>query len=139
MKHDRGAAVELTGFVDRECTVAGGLPLGGLVFAGPAGDEGDPVGNHERRVKTDAELTNQGCQDVGRLFLPQTLQQFPRSGLRDGSDIGDYLVAAHADAVVLDRQCPLFRVAFDPDLELVFGADQLGLAERFESKPIQRV
>src|SRR5207249_622601 len=67
------------------------------------------------------------------------LEQLARAGFRDGSDVGDNLIAAHTDAVVADHQRPGCGITLDPNLELLIRPDEIGPAQRLEPKPVERV
>ena len=87
---------------DRELALAVGGPHPGLVAAGPPGQHVDPLGHHEGRVEADAELADQLGASVALARL-DPLHEGAGSRAGDGAEILDQLVAAHADAVVVDR------------------------------------
>ena len=95
--------------------------------AGLAGDQRDPVGDHEAGVEADAELADQ----LGRRLLRRPpasrawrslRQHLGGAGLGDRADEVDDLVAAHPDAVVADGQGALGRVGLEGDVQ-VGGVD----------------
>ena len=51
----------------------------------------------------------------------------------------DHFLAAHADAVVVNRHRFRLGIGFDDDLETVVFADQLRIAQRFKSKPVDGI
>ena len=72
-----------------------------IAQAGAAGDQGDLVGDDERRVETDSELADQLA--VLGLVAGQVLEELARTRAGDGADRLAHLLAAHTDAVVADR------------------------------------
>ena len=108
---------------DREGALAVGRPAPGLVAAGAAGDHLDLVGDHERRIEADAELADQGGAFAGLVRL-EPLHEGLGAGARDGAERLDHLVAAHADAVVLDRERAGVGVDADGDARLGVVAEQ---------------
>ena len=71
--------------------------------SGAARDHVDPVRHHEGRIEADAELADQRGA-LGRLGGLDPLHEGLGAGARDGAERLDHLVAAHADAVVLDGE-----------------------------------
>src|SRR5437867_5210219 len=139
MQGDRCATIEFAGGVDRERAVASGFPLGRFALACAASDQGHPVRNHKGGIESNAKLPNECGERAGGLLLPEALEQLACAGLRDCPDVRDHFIAAHTDSIVVNRESARFRVAVDPDLELVIRTDELGTAERFETQPVQRV
>ena len=102
----------------------------GLVAAGAARDHVDPVGHHEGRIEADAELADQ-LRALAGLAGFDAFHERLRAGARDGAERLDHLVAAHADAVVLDRRaCLLVRVERERDARLRVVAEQCRLGDR---------
>ena len=62
----------------------------------------DPVGDDEGRIEADAELADQ--LRILLLVAGQALEELGGARLGDGAQVRDRFVAAHADAVVADRQ-----------------------------------
>ena len=119
----------------RERALAVGRPQPGFVAAGAAGDNVDPVGDHEGRVEADAELPDQGGA-FAALRRFDLLHEGPGAGARDGAERLDHLVAAHADAVVLDRQLPLVGIDRDGDAQLRVVAEQGRIGDRLVAQPL---
>ena len=99
-----GAARGLVDGFDLEVADALAAPAHALIGAeaGAPRLDRDAVGDDEAGVEADAELADQ----VGVLLLV-TLQlghELARAALGDGAQVLDRFVAAHADAVVADRQ-----------------------------------
>src|SRR5690606_2927060 len=106
MQHDaRTALRRLVGSRRRDLvgTLAVGGPAPGLFASRLAGDDVDLVGDHEGRIEADTELADQLGALAGFRGL-DALHEGARAGAGDGAERLDQFVAAHADAVVLDRQ-----------------------------------
>ena len=95
------------------------------------------LGDNERTVETNAELADQ-CA-VGPLVAGQAIEEFLGAGFRDGTEIGDHLVAAHADAVVDDRQRAGILVEFDDDAEFWIVGDQRFVRQSLETQSVDGV
>ena len=139
MQGYRSAACKFAGVLDRECSVSGRLPLRCLVFPRAPSHKNHAIGDHECGVEAHSELADQRGQHIGRLSVANALEQLARAGFRDGSDVGDNLIAAHTDAVVADHQRPGCGITLDPNLELLIRPDEIGPAQRLEPKPVERV
>ena len=103
---------------DRVRAGALGLPAGGVGLARLAGQQGDLVGDHERRVEADAELADQLFRRRRVLGFLQLLPDLRGARLRQRADQVDHLVARHADAVVGDREGARFGVDVDLDVKI---------------------
>src|SRR2546426_1786007 len=57
----------------------------------------------ERGIESHAELTDESGQRF-RWFISKTFEQLASARFRDGSDIGNDFLTAHADSVVADRK-----------------------------------
>ena len=111
VQRHRGALRCLGDVLDRVRARACRFPprRGGL--AGLAGQQGDLVGHHERRVEADAELADEllggaRARSLGLFCLFQLATDIGRTRLRERADEVDDLVARHADPVVGDGECP---------------------------------
>ncbi len=100
------------------------------------GVQGDPVGDDERGIETDAELPDQAC--ILGLVPGETLEELARAGTRDGADVLHHFGTRHADAVVGDGdRAPL---AIDGDahrqvrIALVEGIVGQGLETQFVAR-----
>jgi hypothetical protein len=119
MEGDGGAGGVAVGFLEGVGAVAFGFPAGGFLFAGAAGEEGHAVGDHEGGVEADAELADEfGRDGVLFEFLPLA-EELLGAGAGDGADVLDDLVAAHADAGVVDGDGPGRFVGFDADVGVI--------------------
>ena len=99
MEDDLGAAGQgAFHWRDREAAGPVGLPDPARLLAIAAGTYPDPVGDHERRVKADAELADQ--RQVGLLagIARERLEKLARAAVRDGPQVGHQLIVGHADA-----------------------------------------
>jgi len=105
LRHDRGAGRVHFGLADLVFASTGRTPQGcgrvGSVLAGPLGRQFDFVGDHERRIESDAELADQFGPLLDFLFA-EALEKALGAGIGDGADVGLDLVCRHADAVVGD-------------------------------------
>src|SRR5262249_16264822 len=119
MQHDRSPANKFTGFDDRKSSVARGFPLSCFVLAGTSSEESQAIGDHKCRIETHTKLSNQRAHHFRRFARAQRLQQFASAGLGYRADVRDDFLSAHADSVVADRERSSFRIALDPDLELL--------------------
>ncbi len=57
----------------------------------------------------------------------------------DGADVGDDLLAAHADAVVAHGDGVRLRIAFDLDAQLAAAVHQRGVAVTLKAQLVERV
>ena len=126
--------------LDRVGAVAGGLPARGGGLAGPAGDQLHAIGGHERGVEADAELADQLGDRLLRFALLQAVDELAGAGLGDRADVGDHLVAAHADAVVVDGEGARFwRSASRRISSFSSPSSSSGLVERLETEAVEGV
>ena len=96
------------------------------------------VGDHEGRIEADAELADQGGAFAGLAGL-EPLHERLGAGARDGAERLDQLVAAHADAVVLDGQGLGVGVDLDGDARLGFVVEQRRRGDRLVAQPLAGV
>ena len=92
----------------------------------------DLLGDDERRIEADTELADQ--LRVFLLIPGEPLEELAGAGLGDRAQVGDRLLARHADAVVADGERALGRVVVHPDLEVRLARHQVGLREREETQ-----
>ncbi len=139
VQRDLGAAVGLLRHFDGELAAAVRLPAHALVrlLARAAGEHRHLVGDDERRVEADAELADQ--VRVLLLVAGQLREELARAGLGDRAEVGDHLVAAHADAVVRDAQRSRRRVVVDADLQLEIALEQRFVVQRLEAQLVAGV
>ena len=113
-----GAGLGLLHGGDAVFALAGRNPahalIGGSICA--AASDRDFLGHDERRIKPDAELTDE--LRILALIPAQPFEELPRSRACDGAEQIDDLVAAHADAIVGHGEKSLFRVHCHADREL---------------------
>ena len=138
--HDHvGADGLLLGGVHRIAVDAGGLPAERLVGAIGLRDDGDAVGDHERAVEADAELTDDVDGGVLLLLLLESVLELQRAGARDDAEVVFQLLLRHADAVVGDGDEAVFLVDGDADAEVsALHADVL-VRERAVAELVDRV
>ena len=117
-QHHPGSAFRHIQRLHGEIAFAARLPAHALCprQARPARCDRDVVGDHEACVEADTELADQ-LGILGRVAR-QRLEELTGSGFRDGAQIFDDLVAAHADAVVADGNRARLFVETDVDIEL---------------------
>ena len=137
MEHDRGAAGDILGRRDAELALALGDPAPALGFAGAPAEDLDPLGDHEGGIEADAELADQGqvLGGVARRFL----EEGRGARARDGAEIGDQILAVHADAVVGDGERLGRGVGGDDDPELGILGGQLRPGDRQIAQPVAGV
>ncbi|MCY1181760.1 hypothetical protein D9M73_222840 [compost metagenome] len=68
------------------------------------------------------------------LVAGQVLQEVGGAGLGDGAEVGDHVLAAHADAVVFEGDGLGVLVEADADLQLGTAFQQLRLGQGFETQ-----
>ncbi len=139
MQGDLGAARRLVHHLQSEFAAAVGLPAHPLarLLAGAPGQHGDAVGDDEGGVETDAELTDQ----VGVLLLVagELGEELAGPRLGDGTQVGDHLVAAHADPVVGDGQGLGRLVVGDADRQFAVVFEQRAVVQRLEAQLVAGV
>jgi hypothetical protein len=112
MQHDAGAARRRVGELrgrNGKRALAVRRPQPGHIRPGAARHHLDPLGHHEGRIKADAEPADQRGLVVG-LFGLDAVEKRLGARARDGAERLGELVAAHADAVVLDGQAFLLGI-----------------------------
>ena len=105
--HQHGRVVDVCNVKDEGAMGmdrAGGLPLIGLLRTVFLRADGDAVGDHERGVEAHAELADD--VDIGILLVLflGLLAELVGTRRRDDAEVVFKLFAAHADAVIRDRQ-----------------------------------
>ena len=139
VQHDGGASLRPLDRLDRELAVSLRLPAhtGGRGLAGLARQHLDFLGDDERRIEADAELTDQ--LRILLLVAGELAEEVRGAGFRDRPEMGDGLLPVHANAVVPDRDGARFGVVLDPDTEFGVPGQQFGVAERQEAELVVRV
>ena len=102
VQHDFGTTLLTSRRLDGELAIALGFPVHAVVgrLARLAGEHFHFVRHDERGVETNTELTDQLA--VFFLVARQLLEELGGAGLGDGAQVGNHIVAVHADAVVGD-------------------------------------
>ena len=139
VERDRGSLRFPVGGSERELLLSAGLPADRFLLAGLERVDHHLVRDHERRVKSYAELTDQLRIRLRFPFfftLRQILQKCLGSGMGDGAEIFDHLFPAHADSVVGDAECSRLGIRSDPDLPVL---GNLGIGEREKTRLVNRV
>ena len=141
VQHDAGAALRRLlerGGPDRIFALPVRRPAPGRVAAGRTRDDIDPGGYHEGGIEADAELADELRAIIGfGGFDP--FQERPRAGTGDRAQRFRHLVAAHADAVVLDRELLAVLVGADDDARLGIVGEKLGPGDGLIAKPLAGV
>ncbi len=134
MQRNGGAARFLDDGFHAEVAFAAGFPAHafGCRQAGATGLDGDFVRNDERRIEADAELADQ--RRILLLVAGQLREEFLGAGFRDGAEMLDRLVAAHADAVVGNRDGAHGLVEGDLDLQVGIAFEQRAVVDRLEAQ-----
>ena len=105
---------------------------------GAAGDHLDALGHHERRIEADAKPADQ-CGFLIRLRRLDPIEKRLGARARNGAERLDHLVAAHADAIVLNRELPLVGIERDRDARLRIVAEQRRRGDGFVTQPLAGV
>ena len=109
----------------------------GRIRAGLLRDDDHFARHHERRIESDAELTDQFGQFLFlRPLLLEKLQKRTGAALGDGADVLDDLVLRHADAVVADGEGLRFFIRRDADLPLL---RHFRMGQAFEARLVDGV
>ncbi len=139
VQHDLGTARCALDVLDRVAALAARLPTHTLVglHAGATGGQGDLVGDDEGGIKADTELADELA--VLGLVTRQVLEEFLGARAGDRADGLVDLLAAHADAVVLDRDRAGFLIDRYPDAQRRVALVKRVIAERFETQLFSRV
>src|ERR1017187_3427344 len=130
MQHHAGTALLARDGLDRELPVSARFPAYRRLSrgVGAAAEQLDPLGDDERGIEANAELPDQ----LGVLLLVpgKALEELGGAGFGDGPEVRDRFLAAHADAVVADRQGAGLGVGVDPDGQLAVRAKQRRIRQR---------
>src|ERR1017187_767258 len=134
MQHHAGTALLARDGLDRELPVSARFPAYRRLSrgVGAATEQLDPLGDDERGIEANAELPDQ----LGVLLLVpgKALEELGGAGFGDGPEVRDRFLAAHADAVVADRQGAGLGVGVDPDGQLTVRAEQRRIRQRQEAQ-----
>ena len=122
-----------------EVALAYGFPLDGILgLAGHSRNNGNLVGDHERRIKADAELADQFRAFLGVSGF-EAFEELARAGAGDGAEMLDDRFSRHAQAVVGDRQRVVGRVGNQPDLPVGIAFEKVGIGEALEANAVDGV
>ena len=141
MQHDAGAARRRVGKSrgrNGKRALAVRRPQPGRLRAGAARQHLDPLRHHEGRIEADAEPADQRGLVVG-LFGLDAVEERLGARARDGAERFRKLVAAHADAVVLDGQAFLLGIERERDARLDIVAEQRRVGDRLVAQPLAGV
>ncbi|MNO58289.1 hypothetical protein D3C76_488440 [compost metagenome] len=139
VQNDAGAALWFVDGGDFELALAFRRPVhafGGRL-AGTAAVHVDLVGNDERGVEAHAELTDQ--VRVLLLVTGEVLHEVGSTGLGNGTQVGDDVFAAHANAVVVERDGAGVLVEAQTNAQIRVAFEQLWLGQGFETQLVSRV
>ena len=132
-----GAALGVWRILHRELVLALRRPAHAGLRAGAFGLHFHLVGDHEGAVEAHPELADE--LGVPLCLAREVREELGGAGLGDGAQVGDELVAAHADAVVRHRDGLRVGVERHANLEVWVVCDQLGVRERVEAEPVDGV
>ena len=121
--------------LDREIAVGGGFPVHALAGgqARAARKHLDTFGHDEGRVEAHAELADE--LRILLLVAREFLEELGGAGARDGAEMRNDLLAAHADAVVADGERSLVGLSASiQTASSVSPAISVGLDEGFEAQ-----
>ena len=136
---DVGADSVLLRIGDGVAVRAGADPLIGSVAAVGAGDDRDLIGDHERRVEADAELTDDVDGGVLLRTLAETVLELQRAAACDDAEVAVKLFLGHADAVVGHGDRARLLVGDDADLEVAARNAHVFIRERLVAELVDRV
>ncbi|OPZ66752.1 MAG: hypothetical protein BWY82_02954 [Verrucomicrobia bacterium ADurb.Bin474] len=113
---DVGSAFGPFGRIDGKGPLTGGFPAEGLSGPCLAGNNRNTARDHEGRIKTDPELSDQ----TGRiLVILEGFNEIPSTGTGDCPEVLDELVFVHSDTVIGDGQSLFRLVHTDPDGKII--------------------
>ncbi len=110
------------------------------MFRGQAGaprDQRDAVGDDERGVEADAELSDE--MRVLRAVRREPGEELARARLGDRADVLDDFLARHADAVVGHGDRARLRVVADANLRVGIVLEERRVGHRFEAQLVAGV
>ena len=136
---DVGADGVLLRLGDGVAVRAGADPLIGGVAAVGAGDDRDLVGDHERGVEADAELTDDVDGGILLRALAEIVLELQRAAARDDAEVAVELLLGHADAVVGHGDRARFLVGDDADLEVAARHAHVFIRERLVAELVDCV
>ncbi|MNF69944.1 hypothetical protein D3C84_518410 [compost metagenome] len=134
VQDDARAALGLVDGGDLELALALRRPMHAFTGrqTGAAAEHVDLVGDDKGRIEAHAELTDQ--VRVLPLVAGQVLEEVGGARLGNGAEVGDRVLAAHADAVVLEGDGLGFLVETDANLQRGAAFQQLGLGQRLKTQ-----
>ena len=137
---NRRAVLRLFAGFQRILAVACRFPFIGFCFTGLAGDDRHRIGDHEGRIKTDAELADQVFVDAAAfLGFLQLFQKGLRARFGNGAQVLHELVFIHADAVIGNRQGMLVFIRRQMDFKGRIAFEKVVIRQRFVMQLIDRV
>ena len=131
VQRDAGAAcrcVREIGLGHGIASLAVRRPDKGMGAAGMARDDIDLVGHHEGGIEANAKLADQ-LRTFAGLGSLDALHEGARAGTGNGAERLDHIVAAHADAIVLDDQPVAFGVKRQRDARCRIVVEQFRRAD----------
>jgi len=105
--------------------------------AGAARNNFDSIGDDEGGVEADTELP-----DEGRVFLlvaGQGFEELGGAGAGDGAEVGNRILAGHANAVVTDGDGASLGIRVDFDFQVGAVFQEFGVCNCRETQAIVRV
>ena len=129
----------LLGLGDGVAVRAGADPLVGRVAAVGAGDDRDLVGDHERGIEADAELTDDVDGGILLRVLAEAVLELQRAAARDDAEVAVKLLLRHADAVIRHRDRARVLIRGDADLEIAARHAHVFIRERLVAELVDRV
>ncbi len=137
MQADLGAPFRIGRLGNGEFAAPVRAPAPAPLLAGLPGDHLDLVGDHEGGIEADAELADLADVALGVFFY--RIDEGGGAGFGDGAEILDQLVAAHADAVIDDRQGPATLVGHQPDAEFAIPLQNGRIGQRLVAQLVAGV
>ena len=139
MHDDVGADGILLRLGDGVAVRAGADPLVGRVAAVGAGDDCDLIGDHERGVETDAELTDDVDGGILLRVLAEAVLELQRAAACDDAEVAVELLLGHADAVIRHRDRARILIRGDADLEVAARHAHVFVRERLVAELVDCV
>ncbi len=136
-QHHVGARLGAAGGRHGEAAAPIRRPGPGLVAAGAARGDFHLLRHHERRIEADTKLPDQAGAFL-RVGVGQGFTERAGAGAGDGAQVGDHVLAGHADAVVGDGQGAAGLVRHDAHLGFA-GRGEVRLGQRLEAAAVDGV
>ena len=142
---DARAALVTVTFFNAVGTVTRGFPTRTFLFACLAGFDDHFFGNHECRVETNTELTDEFLVGIAFAALAGFLGFFELfhkclgAGLGNGTDIFNHFLTAHADTIIANGQGMIFLIRFEEDFVAVVTFQNVTVGQAGKMHLVNRI